>query len=493
MPGTITKPLRTAVPGKIFPDGWESLLHDRSQPSASWWVERLAALLAICGVVAASLQGFHVREWRDSAADFKVVYASGRNFLHGLPAYSISGVAKVFQDFGVVPPMHWYGHTPVYPPFTFAALAPVLALPVVPAAYVWMGLSALALALSLWAMGGMAQRQYGLRRVWRLLLIAIVAASPLVSLGLQVGNVSMVAAPLCLFAAAAMAREHRLWRAAALAFSFLLKPHLALWMIAGLLLSRDNEDRQVARHALVYLGAALLLFAAVFHGQMLLQMRDLSATLHSEITTGSLNPHNRDGLSVSAQITSLQLFLGYWIHSDAWLRALTYAALAAFCAVLLREGRRRGLPGAEPYDRLEMLTAWNTFGLLVTYHRTPAATILFLLLPFRFYRLCRRWSDAMAWALLAAMQLAGWGLSGETMKKLAGEPRWMTVADFARFRQGSSAVLLFMLLLGVDLLRQGRVARATAAETRMPVSRQPCLDGVALDRDVSEAEKAIQV
>ena len=453
-----------------------SLGENRSM-SARWWPERLAAVLALAGVVLASLPGYHVRTWQDAGSDFKTLYASARCFVAGTRAYSFLNIGNVFKANGVVLPASWYAHAPTYPPFTFALLAPITAFPMVQAVYLWMGLSALALVFAIWSMADTCEHTFTLRRAWRLLLIPLVVASPLVSFGLQIGNVSVMAAALCILAV--MTTGHASWRAAALTLSLLLKPHIALWLLVGMFVSRNRDDRALVVRTFAFFAVALVCIGVWFsiHLPFGLQLRDYTGMVTSEISTGCLNPRNHELLPPVAEITSLESFFGFFLDKP-WMQivnGLFLLLMGGALAILSRSPENNRID-----TRLELLGAWSTFGLLVTYHRTHDGIILFLLLPWVLMRLQRRGADALAWGVLflgVAMSFGGFPPPGFSWIWLMGA-HWL--AQFMLYRQSAISMLLLMLVLLGHLWRQARSGALRSATPERSVDAVPTDDLTAI-------------
>ena len=418
-----------------------------------WWLERLAAVAAVVGVLVAVLQGYHVRAWQDSGSDFKTLYASGWCFLHGQGAYDFQSIGKVFDANHVVRPFSWYAHSPIYPPFTFAALIPMTMLPMAAAVCVWLALSAAGIVWAIWAMADVCERRFRLGWGWRLAVPALVAASPLLSFSLEVGNVSSVVAALCLIAV--MQDESGVWwRAALMAIALLLKPHIALWVLIGMLISRAGKDRGLAVRTVGVASVVTACFVAwaSIALPMRLQVREFGAMMRDEMGRGSLDPRHHELLPAVAQITSLESLVGYFLRTP-WMQGVTAALLVATAGLLVYASRSRALGGSA--TRLELLGAWCAFGLLPTYHRAHDGIILFVLVPWLLMRLARRWTDGAAWGVL--------GL-GVAMALSASPPHydWLVklglhrLADFVVFRQTACSTALLLLVLLWDLVRQQR-------------------------------------
>lgn len=420
-----------------------------SRASARWWPERLAPILALGGVLAASLPNFHPYIWQDSGSDFKTLYASSRLFNTGRLAYNFPNLGDVFHANGVVPPGSWYAHAPTYPPFTLVTLAPIAALPMVPAVYLWMVLSTIALVAAMWAMTSLMEREFALGRFWRLLLIALVAASPLVSFGLQIGNVSVMASALCILALMAPTGTHPNWRAVALTVSLLLKPHIALWLLVAMFFSRNRSDRALVWRTAAFSAATItiILLSTLAH-PFGAQLGDYTHMVTSEIATGCLNPRNHELLPPAAEITSIQSLFGFGLD-HAPLQIFTILSLATLAGALVFASRR--FPAEDSAARLELFGAWSTFGLLVTYHRTHDGVILFFLLPWLLFRLSRRLADPLPWTVIAAYCFLAIGGFPPTFDWIAqiGFPE---LSRFFVFRQSAVGTVILQFLLIADLL-----------------------------------------
>ena len=448
--------------------------------SSSWWPERLAAFCALAGVVLASLPGFHVRTFQDAGSDFKTLYASATCFLRGQLAYNFHSIGEVFNANGVVQPANWYAHAPIYLPFTFAVLAPMTALPMVIAVYLWMALSTVALLFAVWSLADLAQRSFGLGRIWRLVLLALIAASPSVSFVLQIGNVSVVAAALSIIAVAGGERVSPTWRVVALTVSMLLKPHIAFWLLLAMLLSHRRDDRSLAVRTSVVVAVSLIVICGCFAILMPagLQLHDYTAMVSSEIATGSMNPRNHELLPPAAEITSLQSLFGYFMEAPAmrWISGVLLVLFGGSLLYLSRALRREDMG-----TRLELLGAWSTFGMLVTYHRTHDGIILFLLLPWALARIVQRAADIIPWGALALGTLITFGSFPPTFDWVATLLHLPWFSQFLVFRQSALATALLMILLILDLVRQSVASRASFDQESSAV-REPMMRVASISR-----------
>ena len=451
------------------------LLGDDRHPHASWWPERLAAVLAVSCLIIVALPGFNLRTWDGAASDFKTLYAAARLFFANQRSYDFAEIAQIFANNQIVTPPSWYAHGPTYPPFTFAVLAPVIAFPMVTAIWIWMCISAAALAVCIWAMSDAAQKNFGLSRGWRLIILCLVAASPVVSFVLFLENPSLVAAALCIIAVMWNRRLNPTWRGLVLTVSLLLKPHIAFWIILAMVVSRDLQDRRAALRACAFFAAALLCFGLwSLHLPLGLQLHDYASMVRNEIASGCLNPQAREFLPPVAEVTSFESLLGYFVGPPA-MPILNAVFLLLGGGTLLYLSRTIA---PSPATRLELFGAWSTFGLLATYHRSCDGTILFLLLPALLDRLAKKRTDGFACGVIVFVILISAGTSWSPP-----DFRWATqlfglrrLEDFLFFRQSASAALLLLLIALGHLLRIARVEK-----------RQP---GRALDQELGLSHPA---
>ena len=430
----------------------------RSALWRSWWPERLAALCSTVGVLASILINYHVRAWEVTGSDFKTLYAAAWCLARGLNGYTFDNLAKVFTWGGVAEPQTWFGHAPVYPPLTLALLAPLTLLPMWVAVYGWALLSGLAVAGAAVALARFAGETFGLGRWWRMALVVAVVAAPLVSFGLEMANVSVVVASLCILAVATPDRT-RLWpRALGLGVALILKPHMAIWVLIALLLVRSG--RSLGRLALAFgvsLAALLYLFAAARVGWGA-EFAQYLAMLHGETGAGSMRAGNHELMEAAAQIVSLDSMMGYGRAFASALRGLGFAVIAALGLVLAWASLR--LDGAA--GRLQAASAWSGLGLIATYHRAADGTMLMLMLPWLASRLRRRWWDGWAWAVLVAYAALSAGLPFPTMFTLLDQPGVSALEAFLLYRQGSLAAAAVAVLLVWSVVWQVRQLRAEA-------------------------------
>ena len=418
-------------------------------------LDPLFAVLAVAALTVTVLLDLPVRASPFAASDLKTLYASAWCFRHGLDAYRFAGLQAVFHAQGVVPPANWFGHAPVYPPTTLALLAPLTFLPMVQAAYLVTLVSAGLFAFAVADLLRYAGLRFDLPPGWRAGVAALCAACPLFAFALTVGNLSVPATALSLLAFLRRERGSPWLPAALLAVAVLLKPHLAIWMLAGMLLLPERRAPAVALRAAGLAAVAGVLAAVTLaRGQLIAQIHAFFAVVGSELAPGgSMNVRSREILPVASQITSLRSLLGFWLPDGTTVFVLSAAALFALLAALAWHTRRiRNEQGT-----CLAVATWCAFGLLTTYHRAHDALLLVILLPWILFRLRERIADWVPWTLLALYGALSCGPAVETIRHLSGGGALSSLPAFLTMRQsGVASLLLFVLLLALLLRTPGR-------------------------------------
>ncbi len=423
-------------------------------------LEFALAAVAMLALTLSVVWDLPVRGSALAASDFKTLYASAWCFRHGIDSYTFSNLQAVFQAQGVVQPATWYGHAPVYPPTTLAVLAPLTLVSMVHAVYVVIALSALLMACALAALLRYADESFGMTPVEKGVVIALFCATPLLGFGLTLGNVSVAAAALCIFAFARR-KESSPWVAAiALALALLLKPHLALWMLLALLVLPERRDRAVTVRA-AGLATAAGLGAVLFVARDQLGMQALSFVhmVRSEVAAGgSMSSSSHELLPVVSQVTSLQSLLSFWGSSPA-LNAACLAVLLVLGGILVWQTRLvRSERGA-----LLAAGAWSAFGMLTTYHRAHDATMLLLLTPWVVDRVRRAPRTWQAWGTAGLYVAMCVGPQMSTVAQMAEGTR-RTLAGFIVLRQAALAdaaivvILLSRMMANTMGVRSARVS-----------------------------------
>lgn len=369
------------------------------------WIDWVAAFCALGGLLFALCAGMDVRSSRFAVSDYKTLYASGWCLAHGLDAYSIQNIEGVFAANHVVAPETWYGHMPVYPPFTLAVLMPLTVFPMVQSAFVWIGLSGLLMAFAVVALCRASSRFFGLPVLGRLGIIVLCAAGPLLGFGVDMGNVSVAVSALCILAVLLPEYLSSWIPAIALSAGILLKPHIAVWVCLAMLIGDARVrkgGRRIARRSVALCGLAGVAVALWLGTQGMLgtQLRSYKAVVWSETHSGSMSPTMREPLPVVAQITSLQSTVGYWGTNHHHLFLLNLVICGGIIVFLLWTANRMRHNGAPPERRLLYATCWCVLGLTATYHRAHDGIVLLMLVPWVVGTLWRSWKNVGAWLVI---------------------------------------------------------------------------------------------
>ncbi len=415
-------------------------------------IDRFVAYASVLGMTASVLCDLPVRTAAFAGSDMKTLFASAWCFAHGLDAYTLGNIRSVFAANRVVFPDNWFGHSPVYPPMTLTVLAPLTLVGMVPAVYGMAILSALLFAAALAALSRYAAES-GCPFRGRVALAVLCASCPLFAFALSVGNVSVAASALAILSFVRRSCGGT-WRYGwLLATAVILKPHLGLWMLTGMLLLPERASRAVAGRAILIAGGfTSLVFAALAAAKVLqLQASGLIAVLRLETSSGSsMNPGSKEVLPIYAQILSLHSLLGFWWRDCAVQTILLLFVLMALG--LAATWRLRSARGED--ESVIAIGAWVAFGLLATYHRAHDAVLLLLILaPWLMRNLIetpRRWYLWTVMACLLAMNFSVplAGLEAEVVAR-----GYNSVVTFFLMRQAALAdfvVALALLLASVE-------------------------------------------
>jgi hypothetical protein len=420
-------------------------------PSLDIAVDYVAPLLALLGLLFSVVVGMNIRTDQDSASDFKTLYASAYCFRHGVDAYRFHDLQLVYQQSNVLTPPDWYGHAPVYPPFTLALLAPLTLLSMVHAANFVIGLSALLMAGAIGILNRAAWRTFGLSRSWRLTITAVSVASPLLGFGLAVGNVSVAAAAICIGVMLAPSATPVWLSSVSLATALMMKPHIAVWVVIALFLGGDalrRGGRLVAvwaSSASVAATTAVALSLSTRH-MLLPQIESYFHVLLSESRGGSMDPAARELLPIQAQITSLQSLLGYWWTNSTATMVLSGFICGGTAVVLYLVGRRLNRQDESPESRVLFFACWCGLGMMATYHRSHDGIFLLVLLPWLCMRLKNSTLDPGAWSVLILYSLISFGPTPQFLNSL-GAAKFPSLFELLVYREATLATLALEMVL----------------------------------------------
>ncbi len=447
-------------------------LSEENGPRNFWnsgWPENLVSGLAFLGLLIAVFIGFDPNVRQDAGSDFKTLYASTWCYSHHLDGYQFPNLAAVFRANKVVEPQSWYGHAPVYPPFTLALLAPLTAMPMVPATYLWIIASGVLMAFATAALARSAGRVFGVPIFYRLLIVILIVCSPLVSLGLDLGNVSVAVVALCILALTSGSDSRSWLPAIGLSAALILKPHIACWTVLAMLLSRTSADRNLLKKAVLVTTSAIVLILAwmLSNHSFISQITSYSAVVRSELANGSMAPGNRDLMEIEVQITSFSHLLGYLLKPGFLSHAINLLVLCGLAVALIWSALR--FSRVSPQPRYLIAPAVFAFGLLATYHREADSTLLLFLLPLLLSRLHTNVKDAWAWSAFALLVAGSFGPRVDMMRLLPDRDGLYSALRFLVLRQAAIVDLCLAVMLISALVTgaatQTRPERRTAPTT----------------------------
>ena len=217
-------------------------------------VRLLALLLALLGVLAFVVRGYHDETQALHFRDFKQPYSSSRCLLQHCDPYSEADTRAAFIAAGGrdIDKIVFDPYSALYPPFSLVVLTPVAALPYPVAHAVWEALIAASFALATFLVADLCVAA----GVWlpAAVLLAVFSASSTILL--MLGQISGFVISLLVIAFACLLRERLLWLAALCLFlAVMLKPHDAAIPILYLAFAGPRWRRVFG----VVLGASLLL------------------------------------------------------------------------------------------------------------------------------------------------------------------------------------------------------------------------------------------
>lgn len=419
----------------------------------------MTALVSAGGLTASTLYQAHMRTSSYAASDFKTLYASAWCFGRGLDAYSIANLQRVFNHNAVVQPAVWYGHAPVYPWTTLALLAPLTALPMVPATYVAILLTGALLGCAIAALMYYSAKYFKLELIWRIIIAVLCVSGPLLGFAMNMGNVSAAACALCVLAFVMRKNESGRKRVLAwipgiaLAIAVLLKPHLAVWCGLGMLLLPERAARAVVIRAAALSAVFAVLTAGVLavFGKLGLQTLSYVSMLAVESSAGaSMSAASREALPVVSQVVSLQSILGFWIGSPVLRDVLTCVLLFVSGVFVARWTRRVD----SQQGALLAVGAWCSLGMLATYHRAHDASLLILLLPWILARVRRTPLAWQAWGAIAFYCAMSVSVDFPTVVSWLSAQPSDSVFSFVLLRQAGLAELLLLIILLFSLRQE---------------------------------------
>jgi hypothetical protein len=445
--------------------------YENRNPRLFGALDFIAVLTAFTGLSASTLIASPLRSPDGAGSDLKTLYASVWCFVHGGNAYTFGNIQHVFSANGVGSPHSWFGHAPVYPPMTLALLGPLGSIRMIPALYSFVLFSAILAALSLLSLLSYSTKNFDLGFVPRLLIVGLFAGGPLLAFAFSVGNTSVPCAALAILAFTCRKWCPPWWCGLALAIAIVLKPHLAAWMLVGMLVLPERVARTVALWAAMIvvaftMGVGMTL---AYTGTLGMQSIAYLSMLHAERSVGSsMSQASREVLPVEAQITSVSSVLGFWTPSGShfvlagWILLLSLAILVIWQTRLVFNESGASLA----------VGAWCALGLLVTYHRAADAIMLLVLLPWLMEKLkmsIRLW---YVWAIMGAYTALSIGPHLDLVMLWLRQAPANSVWSFLMLRQAGIADLFLVILLVISMAHEQKHTRSEDPATMLHCAPQ---------------------
>jgi len=379
-----------------------------SSPHHAGWKSKLTVgcvvVLALALAIADAIRQSYVKGVQNPN-DFVTLYAGAICITHACNPYSVPDLDKVLVNArGSSIKQDWSDQLPIYPPTTLVLLLPLSLLSYKSATILWYSLS-------------LATYVFGL--CWLFLFSSALGETPFIArvgvvlLGLHFpkmlqclgfGNPSLIVTGLLLFCVFDVAESRKILRLLCVAIACLLKPPLALPLVALVLFKNPKRTRDgwtaTAVLALLFLtlGLYTLLAPGMAHWRL-----DLSQNLASG-ERGGMNPSLR-GLP-SNTLLNIATLPGYFVTNPLSIRLISFAVVATLAIlylIALNRLRKDALWETQGYFLAVATLAVLT--LLPVYHRFCDIGVLLLAVPWVLQEFSRRpkwqaWLSALLLALL---------------------------------------------------------------------------------------------
>ncbi len=357
-------------------------------------VRYAALLLALLGVLAFVMRGYHDESEALHFRDFKQPYSSARCLLEHCDPYSEADTHAAFlraqgpdND-----PVVFDPYSALYPPFSLVMLVPIAALPYPAAHAVWKALIAASFSAAVLLTAELCVT-VGMWLPPVVLLMLFTVSSTIL---LMLGQVSGLVVSLLVIAFACLLRE-RLFGIAVVCFlvALTLKPHDAALPFLYLLFAGARWRRAFWVTALLTIAFAVASLIWFAHTPSTAHwLAELRANLQGNSATGSVNDPGI-GHMQGMNLADLQVAFAAMRDKASFYNGAAFAVSAClFIAWLVPVLRLRNtLP-----KHLLAIAAIACFALLPIYHRQYDTRILLLTFPAVAYLLSRR--GHRAWGAL---------------------------------------------------------------------------------------------
>ncbi len=337
---------------------------------------QIALLLVLLSVAVFLLRGLHDEREVLRFRDFKQPYASARCLLKGCNPYSEDQTRQVFLQAGGVDDddQVFQPYSALYPPFSFAVLAPVAALPYRLAQNAWLAVIAALFSLAVLAT---AELCLPFAALGPLVVLSMFAVSSTILL--MLGQISGPVIALLVIGFWCLLRSKPAWIAVILlTVALALKPHDAALPIGYLLFAGPRFRRSFLAIALL---TVLIVAGGTFwcasHPASAHWLTDLRANLHGNTSSGNVNDPMR-GSTEAVNMANLLPFFAAFTGSATLSGVLAMLVTALLLSAWLRPAIY--MPNSVQ-KHLLALGSMACIMLLPIYHRQYDTRALLLLFP----------------------------------------------------------------------------------------------------------------
>ena len=427
------------------------------------WTSKLTVgcvvVLALALAIADAIRQSHIKGVQNPN-DFATLYAGSICMAHACNPYSVQDLDKVLiKARGSSIRQDWSDQLPIYPPATLVLLLPLSLLSYKSATILWYSLSLATYVFGLCWLCFFSSALGETRFIIRAGAVLLGLHFPKMLQCLGFGNPSLIVTGLLLFCVFDEAESRKILRLICIAIACLLKPPLALPVVALVLFKdpRRTRDGWIATTLLALIFLTLGLFSFLPPGMAHWPL-DLSQNLALG-ERGGMNPSLRG--APSNTLLNIATLPGYFLTNPVSIRLISFtvvATLTMLYMIALNRLRKSALWETQGY--LLAVGALAVLTLLPVYHRFCDIGVLLLVVPW----VVRGFSQRPRWqAFLSALLLALLYFSWERrihLDQMAGIR--LNIVRFLYYRGDALlVVLLACVLLSAMYVSRGQKLRET--------------------------------
>jgi hypothetical protein len=359
-------------------------------------------VLALALAIVDAIRQSHVKGV-ENPNDFVTLYAGAICITHACNPYSVPDLDKVLvKARGSNVRQDWSDQLPIYPPTTLVLLLPLSLLSYKSATIFWYSLSLATYVFGLCWLYLFSSALGETRLIVRVGVVLLGLHFPKMLQCLGFGNPSLIVTGLLLFCVFDEAESRKILRLICVAIACLLKPPLALPLVALVLFKNPKRTRDgwIATAVLVLIFLALGLYTFLPPG-MTHWLLDLSQNLALG-ERGGMNPSLRG--APSNTLLNIAALPGYFVTNPVSIRLISFAVVAILAILYLTAlNRLRKSALWESRGYLLAVATLAVMTLLPVYHRFCDIGVLLLAVPW----VVQEFSQRPKWqALLSASLLA---------------------------------------------------------------------------------------